>query len=697
VSLSGTDGGRRPGQAAVLAALALACVVAVAPRRAAAIPACTAADVVQADPGCPPGTGACTVTRVFEIGNGCTLDFGARDLIIGTDGEFDLASNSVTLRSKSLTVRARGTIAGSGGLGPIVCIETTGDVHVQRGVGRGVIDVSADELGGCLDIDAGGSVIVDGDLMANQTGIGGNGGEILVTAGGMFTSSVSSVISASGGGDDSTGGVVDIFASGGVQMAGPIDVTGAEGNEATIASGGNLVVAAIDASAKRGANSGGSINLEADRSITIAGNLMAHASGPDELAGSCGGSIVADAFFGDLTVAARVEADGSSPDGVGGCIELVASGNVAIQSNGRLSVTTLGIFGCGGGITLTAGIDLIHAGSMNASGGAAGGFVDLAASRLANITGDIDVQGRDAGAFGGDVTIESGFGFGPGEVRIAGLLNVSGGICSFENDCGSGGSISLTGCVVNVQAAGRVFSVAPSGGGILGTARKQMTIAGRLDATTNAPSQGGDGEIRFVVPPGAPPLTTGSTIDPPATVQTRALCTELPPSQCLIPCPTCGNGAIEFPETCDAGSPVPMNCANGCSSTCQLQNCDDGLICTRDLCDPRLGCFGVPTVTPCSEPTSTPTITLTPTITGTPTISGTPTNTPLITNTPTATPTPVSGRPGDANCDRVIDVTDRLAIERAIFEGTSCTGADVNLDGSVTATDLAAFVHNSPT
>jgi hypothetical protein len=464
-----------------------------------------------------------------------------------------------------------------------------------------------------------------------------------------------------------------------------------------------LTTAVIDARASRQANEGGTVDITADTSLTIAGNINTNASGPDELSGACAGPIFAEALFGDLSVSARLDAVGSSPDGAGGCIELDAQGDVVIQSTGQISASTLGIEGCGGTVAPSAGIDYVQLGVIDVSGGATGGFVDVNATRLINVANNIDGQGRDAGAFGGTLSFVSGAGVSLGEVRVSGTINAEGGRCSFENGCGAGGPIDVSSCVVNIQPTGKLSTVAPDGEAITLTARKQMTIAGRLDATTNAPSQGSDSTITLIFPVGSPPNTTGSTITPPAILLARPLCTSLPPvGQCQIPCPTCGNGVTEFPETCDLGNPIPVNC-NGCSSTCRLQNCMDDLICTRDSCDPRLGCFFPPTTTPCFEPTSTPTITHTPTITGTPTqtgtptLTGTPTDTPLVTNTPTLSPTPVSGRPGDANCDRVINVEDRLAIERAIFQPTACPGADVNLDGAVTAADLAAFVHNSPT
>src|SRR5262249_16806745 len=100
----------------------------------------------------------------------------------------------------------------------------------------------------------------------------------------------------------------------------------------------------------------------------------------------------------------------------------------------------------------------------------------------------------------------------------------------------------------------------------------------------------------------------------------------------------------------------------------QIENCNDGNVCTLDLCDPMIGCFHLlqppcPTATATNTATITETPTITPTPSRTPTVTNTltPTNTPLpsstppitraptITSTPTITPTPgpvsaVSGR-----------------------------------------------------
>jgi hypothetical protein len=296
---------------------------------------------------------------------------------------------------------------------------------------------------------------------------------------------------------------------------------------------------------------------------------------------------------------------------------------------------------------------------------------------------------------------------------VTGLLQASGGGCSFEEGCGTGGGIEVTACHVQVPTGGRVFANAGDGGTIRMTSRKQMTIAGRIDSTTPAPGEGSDGTNTLVFPIGSPPVVAGADIDPPAQFISRTVCTQAGQANCLVPCPTCGNGAIEFPENCDLGVPTPVNC-NGCSDGCRTQVCNDGLLCTADMCDPRLGCFAVPPATPCAEPTRTPTITGTPTISRTPTITGTPTHTgtitptlpptatptvtppPTQTNTPTETPEMLSGRPGDADCDGVIDSVDFRAVVAAIFDPTGCPGADVNVDGGISAADPSAFLRTDP-
>ena len=84
-------------------------------------------------------------------------------------------------------------------------------------------------------------------------------------------------------------------------------------------------------------------------------------------------------------------------------------------------------------------------------------------------------------------------------------------------------------------------------------------------------------------------------------LRAAAMCTGGPgdPPFCLTPCPVCGNGVTEFPETCDDTTGTPESC-DGCSVFCQLEDCDDGNPCTIDSCDPVTG------ASTCPDPTASP-------------------------------------------------------------------------------------------
>src|SRR5262249_6874764 len=103
---------------------------------------------------------------------------------------------------------------------------------------------------------------------------------------------------------------------------------------------------------------------------------------------------------------------------------------------------------------------------------------------------------------------------------------------------------------------------------------------------------GFDGTNAFIFPSRKPPIVMGA-VTPAASLQPQTTCIAAnTPLNCLEACPTCGNGIVEFPETCDQlGTPVSCD---GCSAFCRLENCNDQNVCTTDSCDPTLGCRHVP-------------------------------------------------------------------------------------------------------
>jgi cysteine-rich repeat protein len=234
-----------------------------------------------------------------------------------------------------------------------------------------------------------------------------------------------------------------------------------------------------------------------------------------------------------------------------------------------------------------------------------------------------------------------------------------------------------------------------------------MTIAGTLNVTHRGGANATQGSILLRRPTTFTPSITGQVL-PPAVIQVQPPCTPDSMGNCLPPCPVCGDGTVEYPETCDtAGTPVSCD---GCDSNCRLEGpCTDTLTCTIESCDPALGCLHVPSFG-CQEPTWTPTVTATGTITRTPTRTSTPSPsaTRTASATPTRTPTPAPCA-GDCNGDGAVDAPELDRIVAFISTcggdangcpaaaGGPCTAADLDGDGTIQASELARIVANGIT
>jgi cysteine-rich repeat protein len=342
-----------------------------------------------------------------------------------------------------------------------------------------------------------------------------------------------------------------------------------------------------------------------------------------------------EALFGDVIVlsGADIDATGAGPDGDGGEIFVSARGTVEVRINSVLSVRGEGSDSIGGEILIDAGLDLAASGVLDASGGSDGGDTDISAGRNITLAGSTLASGRYYGGYGGAVGVAAGLA-GSGSVSILGTIDTDGGPCGIERGCGAGGFTYIDGWSVSVASTARLSSQAFEGGEHSFSAREQLTILGSVDAArTNA--SGVNGRNEFLHRIGRSPVVSG-TVVPAAIATAHNTCTAPAELNCLPPCPTCGNGIVEFPETCDNGGGTPISC-DGCSVFCRLENCNDGNTCTSDSCDPVLGCRNVPTTAPCT-PGPTPTITLTRTPSLTPSPTRSPTRTPTRTHTPTRTP-----------------------------------------------------------
>jgi len=302
-----------------------------------------------------------------------------------------------------------------------------------------------------------------------------------------------------------------------------------------------------------------------------------------------------------VTPTGHILAEGAGPDGGGGGVDLSAAGSILVQPAGIVSARSNGGQGCGGMVCIDADIGMTNSGMIDASGGLGGGTVDISSSGNITLGGTVTLAAVTDGGFAGDMTAEAGFD-GAGALSISGTIDVTGGHCSDVNGCGDGGTTDLSGCDVTLTPTGHILAVAPNAGQNRLTAREQLTVAGEVNAS--AIGAGVAGSNIFEHPSRKPPVVTG-VVTPPATVTAFATCTGPLQPLCLDPCPTCGNGVVEWPETCDDVAGTPLNC-DGCTRFCRLENCNDVNACTSDSCDPTLGCRHVAVPDGPPAPTGSP-------------------------------------------------------------------------------------------
>jgi hypothetical protein len=336
--------------------------------------------------------------------------------------------------------------------------------------------------------------------------------------------------------------------------------------------------------------------------------------------------------------------------------------------------------------------------------------MELVAGRDLTVNGEIDLSGRQRGALGGILAMRAGS-QGTGQLRVANTIDLSSApACSADIGCGQGGSAELLGCDVTIANTAALLATGPAGGENSITAREQLRVQGVLDATrTMAGPDNGRTLLQYTAR--KVPNLTGATIAPTPVSMVLSTCPTQGPTtpSCLDPCPTCGNGQVEYPETCDEGVMPPQSCG-GCSRSCQVEDCDDALTCTGDDCLPSIGCRH--RITPeCTEPptptptitgtrptaTSTPTASATPSASATATSSATPSTTPTISATRTATATATASATASASTTPTgVDTPTPVATVTATATGTAtppaCAG-DCNGDGSVAVNELITGVN----
>ena len=214
----------------------------------------------------------------------------------------------------------------------------TGDVTVTA---NGSIDVSGAgsvASGGDVQIMAAGAVQVSGPILGTATGIkgadgeGGDGGSLSISAGSNVT--LAAAVSLSGAALDGDGGDVDVEAAGNILLAatGSLEVpTVGEGGGGTVlisSSAGNATInGPVDAS---GDEFGGSIEVDASGTATIANTLNADSNKPTAEGGGTGGTITIQACTISAPAGAVISSMGPGPAPDNATNLLVASGHMVL-------------------------------------------------------------------------------------------------------------------------------------------------------------------------------------------------------------------------------------------------------------------------------------------------------------------------------------------------------------------------------
>jgi cysteine-rich repeat protein len=444
---------------------------------------------------------------------------------MGDGSATGLATVNGLVSAKGLT----GTIEIGGGSGGCIDVQATGAIRVDRANARLTAEGGApDGDGGEVDLTSDhGAVVMQGTLTASVPGDESNGGNAAIDAEGDVTVGGSILIT----GGDGGGGEVDVTSAlAGVDLgkSSVVDVSSSstgQGGAICVESGAGpagtrsvVVEGRMAADGGGSGGSGGSIDLEGGDSARVTNTGSLHASGG--FGGGRGGTLTINADPGLASVEGTLVAAGGGPSGDGGIITIEAVGRVSV--NAPIDGRGFGIGGQVGIATDTGPVDVLN---------------DISVGSTTAAGGSIEVTGQ-------------------GDIRLAGSLVTDGVVAP-------GGRIEVVGCMVTVCGLDSPFC--PAGGiGVLSslgpggvnrlTGRDSSAVLGRMRANQTD----GRNELVFDGELAREPVVLGQ-VTPAALVIT---------DQSVLPCPACGNHAIEPPETCDDGN---KNDGDGCSSSCQIE------------------------------------------------------------------------------------------------------------------------------
>ncbi len=479
-------------------------------------------------PMCPPDDAPCVIAEgtVCEVPAG-VYSLGPRTLAVL--GELRFLGPAVTVvEAGDVTVGPRGTLravqARGRALGGLLRLAAGGSVEIQAaGKAQGLVDVSGGSGGGTVEIEAQNGVVLRGKILANGTDGDNGGGQVSIAALGGDVVVVGGGIEARAASESGIGGLVDLAAgTGDVVIGAPVTVGRGDCSTCEIVveaardlrvlgSGGlDAKSTVVSRGTAEDGGDGGFIGLSAGGRIEVAGPLTANGSGA---AGGGGDVLILSSGENDVVVAGDVSLNGSN----GG-------------DGGSFLVTT------GGTLTVSGRVSLKGDGAESGGGDATLGDPTLLLPAALRLTGTIDASGV---AVGGEIDV-----MGQNVVDLSGRLRAN---ASSE---GGGGFVTVAGCALTMAASGRVEAL--GGGATLLQAGGVMTILGRIRSP--------DAGANVLQTRGTPPQVSPSAIiEPPAIIEanlTIPCCTEAcaPPTTTTLPTTTTTTSSTAAPTTTTTSS-----------------------------------------------------------------------------------------------------------------------------------------------
>lgn len=422
-------------------------------------------------------TGDPCVVHSIRVESPCSVDFGDRALEIA--GGFTVPpGGTLQLTAKSIVVRGRIRGRNAGGTGATIgLLATGGDVETQAW-----IDVSGGTAAGVITIAAAGNITVGNRMAARPIGSVSPpaGGSIVLDAGGTLTILRKGTIDVHGA-RRTSGGAADLRGAAGVTVGGVVDARGGAGGTVALASSGGVVtldrkllVSGTTAAGTATVSGAGGVVLNSRIRVVsedgLPGSVDLESAGGDVvlvtvplLKSLTGGALTVHAPQG--TIVAR-KALALKTKGDGGAITMAA----ATLRIGHLGA--VGKHGIGGTIQLSATSGLEITGKLDVRGREKGGAIALAA----DLTGDVIVSDKgkliaSSSGVGGDVVVAAP----AGTVTIRADIDVSGKL--------GGGSLDVAAAATDVGPitikahglSGGRLRFAQSGGG-------ELRLEGKFDA-----------------------------------------------------------------------------------------------------------------------------------------------------------------------------------------------------------------------